>query len=129
MKVYVISGIKANCFYTAIREARNECESPRTSLILAVDHIHDQGDNHALLGRVADRDQERHGDEGIIGDALCAVLPTEQSILLHKPQEQCCRNPLVAVHEAVVLDQEVEQMSRFFLEARIDILAVTRTGR
>jgi len=48
----------------------------------------------------------------------------EGVVFLHKPEEQGRADPLVAVHEGMILDQKVKEVGRFFLDAGIDLLAV-----
>ena len=86
------------------------CGRRHLLLVAAVDEIHDHADDDGLLRRLADRDQQGHGDQGVVGDAPDAVRAAQQAVLLHEPEDEPGRDALVAVHEAVVLDQEVEQM-------------------
>jgi hypothetical protein len=75
------------------------------------------------VGGAAFGHQQRHGDQGRVGEALAAIGLVEAAVLLQEPEEQGRADALVAVDEGVVLDQEVEEVCRLLGQARVDLLA------
>lgn len=67
------------------------------------------------------RDEQCHGDEGCIGDALGSIGPVQGAVLFQKPQKQRGANALVAVHKWVIFNQEVEQIGGLLFDAGIEI--------
>ena len=59
----------------------------------------------------------------MIGDALRAVFAEKKLVALQEIEEQSGGDPLVAIREAVVLRDEIEQIRRLFLRRRIEVLA------
>lgn len=55
------------------------------------------------------------GDEGVVGNALCAVFVVENAIAVEEPQEQCGGNAFVAVTERVVFGNEIQEHGGFLL--------------
>ncbi len=53
-----------------------------SSSVPLVDEVDDDPDEHGLLRRVALGDQQGHGDEGVVGNALGAVRAVEGAVLL-----------------------------------------------
>lgn len=86
---------------------------PAPSNILPVDQVYHHPRQHVLLVRPAFGNQQRHGHQRIVGNALAAVGAVKRLVLLQESQKQCRRDVLVAVHEAVVLHQKVEQVAAF----------------
>ena len=73
---------------------------------------HHEINHHVLLGRLRFSDHHRQRNERVIGDALRAVLAQQESVAFQKIKEERGRNALVAVGEAVVLRDEVEEIRR-----------------
>jgi hypothetical protein len=46
------------------------------------------------------------------------------AILLEEPDEEKCTDPLVPIGEWMILDDEIKEMCRLFLDRRIEILSV-----
>ena len=67
---------------------------------------------------------QRKGNQGGIGDALGAVWPIEDAVVLHEPEEQGGSNAFVPIHKGVVFYYKVEQHSRLFLYAGIEVLPI-----
>ena len=67
---------------------------------------------------------QRQRNEGVVGYAFPAILTIKNAVVLHKPKEQRGSNTLVPVAEAVVLRHQIKQHSSFFLNRRIEFLAV-----
>ena len=62
----------------------------------------------------------------MVGDALRAVLAKKQPVALQKIQEQSGGDSLVAVGEAVVFRDEIEQVRRLLLRRWIEVLSAKR---
>lgn len=97
--------------------------SPITQCFSPADQIDEDAGQEVLLRRLAFGNEERHGDEGRIGDALGAVGVVEGFILFQEPQEEGGADALVAVHERMVFNEEIEKMGRLLLDTGVEILA------
>ena len=101
--------------------------------IVPVDQIHHHLRHHILLLGAALGDHQRQGDQCVVVQKARAVGTIEDAVVLQEPQEQERCDAFVAVAERVVLDRQVEQIGRLFLDTRVEITPaeglVNRTHR
>ena len=88
---------------------------PANSLIPAVYQIDDQLDHGLFIRWIALCDHQRDGHQCIVGNPLGAIFAVKGMVLFHKPEKQRCSNAFVAVYEAVVFNQEIQQMGGLLL--------------
>ena len=93
------------------------------SAVLPVDHSHNDLDDGVLLLGPALGDEEGQGYQGVVGQPFAAVVTIEDAVSAKEIDEQRCCDSLVAVAESVILDDEVEEISPFLLDARVKLLA------
>ena len=89
-----------------------------------IDKIDNDFDHHVFLFGAALGDHQGQCDQCIIADPFRTVGVVKNTVLFHKPKEQECGDPLVAVAERMVFCNQIEQHRRFFLDARIEVFAV-----
>ena len=77
------------------------------SLIVFVDEVDDDFDHCVLFFGAAFGDHQGEGHEGVVGDALGAVLIVKDAVAVEEPQKQRGGNAFVAVAKGVVLGNEV----------------------
>ena len=99
------------------------CRGP-SPLVAGIDQVDRHVDDDGLLSLLAHCDEQGQGDQGIVRNAPPTVDAAQQAVLLHEPEEQGGCDALVAVHEAVILDEEVEQVGGLEFQAGIDVRAV-----
>ena len=85
-------------------------------LIVLVDKVDDDFDHGVLFLGSAFGDHQGEGDEGVVGNALGAVLIIKDAITVEKPQEQCGGNAFVAVAEGVILGNEIQEHGCLLLD-------------
>ena len=95
-----------------------------SGLFFPADEVKEDVDKDFLVGGSAFGDHQGHGDEGIVGDALAAIVAVEDVVLFEEPQEKRGGDTLVAIDERMVFDQEIEQVRGLGLDAGIDVAAV-----
>ena len=77
-------------------------------LIALVDQVHHHFHHHIFFLRLALRNHQREGNEGIVGNALAPVFTVKNAVVVHKPQKQRGGNTLVTIAEAMVFGDEIE---------------------
>ena len=83
--------------------------------VLLVDEVDDDFNHCVLFLSAAFCYHKGKGDEGVVGNALCAVFVVENAIAVEEPQEQCGGNAFVAVTERVVFGNEIQEHGGFLL--------------
>lgn len=91
------------------------------ALIDFIDQVHHNLRHHILFFCTAFGNHQRQGDQCIVIQKARTVGTVENPIILQKPQEQESGDAFISVAEGVVLDRQIEQISRLFLDARIEI--------
>src|SRR5262245_61792502 len=79
----------------------------------------DEAHHQLAFRRFALCNQQCKGDERVVVESQRAIGAQQTAVLVEVVQEQQASDPLVAVRERVVLDQEVEQVGGADLHARI----------
>jgi hypothetical protein len=87
------------------------------------EQVQNQPDHEVLLPRVAFGDEQRERDERVVAEPERAVRALQHAVAAQVLQEQQRADPLVPVGERVVLDEEVEEVGRAGLYARVERLA------
>ena len=59
----------------------------------------------------------------MVGDALRTVLAQEKPVAFEEIKKEAGGDALVTVRETMVLRDEIQQIRRFFLRGRVEILA------
>ena len=92
---------------------------PNGSIVIPVDEVDDHLDDSLLLLVPALSDEEGQCHQGIVSQTLAAIRPLEDTVSPEEIDEQRRRDPLVAVAEGVVLDDEVEEIGPLLLDTRV----------
>ena len=86
------------------------------SLIVFVDEVDDDFDHCVLFFGAAFGDHQGEGHEGVVGDALGAVLIVKDAVAVEEPQKQRGGNAFVAVAAGVVFGDEIQEHGRLLLD-------------
>ena len=84
---------------------------------------HNEIDHQFLFLRLGLGNHDCECDERMVGDALRAVLAEKKLVALQEIEEQSGGDSLVAIREAVVLRDEIQQVRRRLLRRWIEVLA------
>src|SRR3989344_4252313 len=95
-----------------------------SSCVLAVDQVDNHLDHDLPLIWLALGNQQGKCHQSIVGNAFLTVGVIQETLSLQKPDKNSGGNPLVAVGERMVLDDEVQQVGGLLLDAGVQLLAV-----
>ena len=70
---------------SGLERVRRHPQTTSRSRIFLVDQIHHHSNQHVLFPRPALSDEQRHGDQGVVGDALGAVVAVKRTVLFQEP--------------------------------------------
>lgn len=108
---------------TSRRAVRCTSRPINLSLIVFVDEVDDDFDHCVLFFGAAFGNHQSEGDEGVVSDALSAILVIKNAVAVEEPQEQCCGNANVAVAEGVVLSNEIQEHGCLFFHRWVKVNA------
>ena len=91
---------------------------------LGIDQIDHEAYHHLFLFRIALGNEECESCESCIVDLHFTIFLESVSIFLEEPDEEECSNSLVPISKWMILDDEIKEMCRLFLDRRIEILPI-----
>ena len=84
------------------------CVNNSPLLVAAIYQIDNHLNNGILLFRFALRNQQRQGDQGIVGQAFAAITTVEDIVGVEKVDENGSGNPFVAITKCMIFDDKVK---------------------
>jgi hypothetical protein len=72
-----------------------------------------------LFFRRALRREQGDSDQRVIGEPLRAVFPVKKAIFLHESEKKSGGDAFVPVDEAVIFDDEIEEIRSFVFQTRV----------
>lgn len=91
-----------------------------------INEIHDELHHHLFFFWITLCDEESEGGETCLIDLHFAIFLESVFIFLEKPHKEKCPDTLVAVGKWMILDDEIQEMRRLFLDGRIEIRPTKR---
>jgi hypothetical protein len=92
--------------------------------LLFIDQVHDQLHHHFFFFWIRLSNEESKSCESCVIDLYFTIFFESVTVLLEEPDKEKCSDPLVAIGEWMILDDEIEEMSCLLLDRRIEILSV-----